>query len=1175
MEATGASNAGWRAVRSSNKSHDIVRDDSRYTGTSGSNRKSYITHFRDSVDSSREHNAVGSRASSLAPNKTTRSFSARRSKIDDIWTSSEFKAKADSSNVLRTDGALGGISEIITVRNSSEVRTGSSSHGPLVNPRKIQGEKIDWIRSVLASNKSPNLESDSFSAGGSHSRGVGVNKLEKSKADVTSNPNYKSVLVPARYSPMENAPSGSRVSAFERTNVAGITSRDDVRVAGENRQMLSSVKVSSSSKKNLVGSNVSFRKEEQSPHISSSFSSSSSPSQTERMNVQGNRQGDVAIHTTHQNPNSLYKVTDGMDSIVTSYENLKSRVVVDPLRHVANVRRGGLNNSGEAALEAQTYSTLIQKSKSGAGGYGQPASRRKVTSNRNFVRLRRPPAISNSRFNQVVKSQVKNPLSKSDVALNPKDWVKLKANDDIRFTAVGAGEATKGSHLAQTSAKKKLDSGEQTAQATSNRHSSGAQKLPSQSVRVVDQDSTKDGFDSGIPTHNPKKWPNGALQDIEDLYNYEKYTASLVETNEDTGFQNTDQAAASILSSHGAYINYTDPVLDSSVKKIIQWLKIPPIVPNNTRFPVYQHDSVHKPIESVLESIYENLEPNRPLSVAVHDGTVLQNAVTSQDFDRIDYHNYPSRRPSPSTSVVRPQYATAPSSSPDTLLSSSWSELTLPKHNNTVYNPTTHVSQNTMVHILNDGLKKPNVTVTQLKVSESSNASVLTDQAVSSDSSSEETPSEMVQRPNVHIMFTSQNEENEAPPKQETNAFPSSSDNSNCPTIMINSYTRVNNTIQSKEGCTDLNIIINSHVLNTNVFKPSGEPTETLQQTSVATQSYGNTDESNKYADEVADDLSHQDSSDSYVTASANTYGSSGSFQSPYPVVQGDYYDSQKDPVEIPSHDPVSPELSTVEVFQGTQISVSAPYVPLKDTEATAGPAVDGVADAVGSSVDGPSVGDDASSSALLPPAAGAVGDVASGVSASGSPVGNVPAAVNVVAVPSSLNEPGTVMGLANNGLIPSGTLQLPSLPSLPSRPNLPGRPGLGGKPSLSSSGGASHGSAGSPSHHDDDDDDFDITPGGLLQSMTSVFTYFTFLNPLGYSFFSLAAAPFAAMAAGVLGVAAFIFPWAFPNAFDFGRAADKVTIRFRPSLEEFVRQAVHKYDRLNEWKSKRRKRRR
>ncbi|XP_032682932.1 uncharacterized protein LOC116849670 [Odontomachus brunneus] len=980
------------------------------------------------------------------------------------------------------------------------------------------------------------------------------------------------MLIPARYSLAENAPSGSRASAFKGTNFAGVTSRD-VRIAGENRQMLSSVKVNSSSKKNLVGSNVSFRREEQGSHISSSFSSSSSPSQTERMNVQGNRQRGVAIHTTYQNPNLLYKITDGVDSFVASYENLKSQVVVDPLRHVANIRRGDLNNSGEAALKA--YSTLIQKAKPGAGDHGQPASRRKVvTSNRNFVRLR--PAISNSRFNQVVKSQVKNPLSKSDVALNPRDWTKLKANDDIRFAASGTEELTKGSHLTQTSAKKKLDSGEQTTQATSNYHSAGAQKVPSQSVRVGDQNSTRDEFDSGIPTHDPKNWPNGALQDIEDLYNYEKYTASLVETNEDT---DADQAAASILSSHGAYINHTDPVLDSSVKKIIQWLKIPPIVPNNTRFPVNQHDSVHKPIESVLESIYENLEPNRPLNVEVHDGSygtvVLQNAVTSQDFDRIDYHNYPNRRPSPSTSVVRPQYATTPSSTPDTLLSNSWSELTLPKHNSIVYNPTTHVSQNTVVHILNDGLKKPNVTVTQLKVPESSDASVLTDQAVSSDSSSEETPSEMVQRPNVHIMFTSQKDEDETPPKQETNAFPSPSDNSNCPTIMINSYTRVNNTIQSKEGCTDLNIIINSHVLNTNVFKPSGEPTETQQQTSVATQSYSDTDESNKYVEEVADDLSHQDSSNSYVTASADTYGSSGSFQSPYPVVQGDYYDSQKDPVGISSHNPISPELSTVEVFQGTQISVSAPYIPLKDTEATAGPVVDGAADAVGSSVDGPSVGDDASSSALLPPAVG-VGDIASGASASGSPAGNAPAAGNVpvVALPSSLNEPGTAMGLANNGLVPSGTLQLPSLPSLPSRPS---RPSVGGKPSLSSSGGASHGSAGSSSHHDDDDDDddFDMTPGGLMQSMTSVFTYFTFLNPLGYSFFSLAAAPFAAMAAGVLGVAAFIFPWAFPSAFDFGRAADKVTVRFRPSLEEFVRQAVHKYDRLNEWKSKRRKRRR
>lgn len=1122
-----------------NKSYDIVRNDSRYTGTSGSNRKSYVTYFRDSVDSLREHKAVGSRVSGIAPNETSRSISARRSRIDDIWTLSEFKGA--SSKVSRTDGASHRISEIF--RKPSELG-GPSFHGPLVNPRKIQDDKTDWVRSVLASSVNSNFESNSYSGAASHSRRVGVGHFEKSRSGVTSSPSYKSVLVPARYSSAVNDSSGSRASDLQGTDVAGIIPRNDVRIEGESRQTLGSVRSILSSNKNIVESNA----QQISPISSSSTSSSSSSSQTEVMTVRSRT--DVATHSPHS---LLYKITDGADSIVTSYEDLKLRVVGDSLRHVDGVRRDGLNNSGEAVREAQTRPTLIQKSKPRVGGHGRHASRRKtVTSNRNFVRLRRPPSVSNSRFKQVVRPHVKSPPSyqpvdPSDVVLNPKNWTKT--SNDIRLTAVETGEPAKNSHFATTAAKLKSDSDEQTMHgATRNRQTSGAQKLPSQSVRVDggDRGGTKDGFGSGTLVHNnPKNWPNEALHDIKDLYNYEKYTASLVESNQpDSGLQDVDQAAASILSSHGVYINHSDPVLDSSVKKIIQWLKIPPIVPNRTHFPVH-HDDVHKPIGSVLESIYENLEPNQPLSLGVHDANyqtvVLHDAVPNHDFDGIDYHNYPHQGPSPSTAVLRPQYAAASSNSPDTLLPTVWSKVTLPK-NNSVYNPTTHVTQNTVVHILNDGLKKPNVTVTQLKVPKPGIASVdQSDQeAVSSGSSSEETSSEMVQRPNVHIMFTSQKDKDKAPPQQETNTFPLTSDNSKCPTIMIDSYTRVNNTIQSKEGCTDLNIVINSHVLNTNVFKPSGEPTEAQQQTNpVVTQSYSDADESNKYAEEVDDDLSHQDSSDSYVTASADTYGSSGSFQSPYPsAVQSDYYDS------IPSHDPLSPELSTVEVFQGTQISVSAPYVPLKDTEETAGPVLD-----------------DASSSALVPPAAGA-----GGASASGSPVGNAPPAVNA---PSSLSEPGTVMGLANNGLIPSGTLQLPSLPNLPSRPSVPGKPGL-------ASGGlsSSHGSAGSSSHHDDDDDDddFDMTPGGILQSMTSVFTYFTFLNPLGYSFFSLAAAPFAAMAAGVLGVAAFIFPWAFPSAFDLGRTADKVTISFRPSLEEFVRQAVHKYDRLNEWKSKRRK---
>lgn len=583
------------------------------------------------------------------------------------------------------------------------------------------------------------------------------------------------------------------------------------------------------------------------------------------------------------------------------------------------------------------------------------------------------------------------------------------------------------------------------------------------------------------------------------------------------------------------------------MKKIIHWLKVPEIVPNSTQFFGYNDD---KPIEPVLDSIYENLEPNRPLSVTTHgnyETVVFQNTPSNQDLDKIDDHaNYPIRWSNPS-SIARPQYATGSSNPSDTLIPSSWPDVTSLR-NKTVYNAMTHVTQNTVVHILNDGLKKPNVTVTQLKAPETDAA--VADEVASSGFSSES--SGLAQRPNVHIMFSAQKDKDKEPPTQETNTFPSSTQNANCPTIMINTYTRVNNTIQSKEGCTDLNIIVNSHVSSTNVFTPSGVPAVAEdQQTSLATQSYGDANENEKYADAFTD-LSQEDSLDSYVTASTGTYGSNP-LETPQ-LGQHDYYDSQKDPSEIPGQwNEQSSGLSTVEVFQGTQISVSGTSIPLAEAEATASP--------VGSSVDGPAVGPggDASSSAVDSPAAGA--------SASELPVAGGLGSENPVELPPYLIKPGPVKGQANNGLVP-GSLQLPALPSLP---NIAIKPGLSGiaNPALSSAAGSSGSSS-----DDDDDDDFDMSPGGMLQSIASVFTYFSFLNPLSYGVFSLAAAPFAAMAAGMIGVAAVVFPWVLPSVLDIGRSADK-TVSFAPNLEEFVRRAVHKYDRLNEWKSRRRKRRR
>lgn len=1040
--------AGWRGVQISSKSHDIVRSDSRYTRTSGSNRKSYITRFRDSADSSRGHNAVGSRASDFAPDATARSFSARRSKIDDIWTMPEFRAINAPPHFSRTD-VLGEIAKIAPVRNLGGAD--GSSPGKVIRKETVGGTKFR-----------PDLKVGFKSPG----------DLGRSKSGVTSNGNLESVVAQTRY--LYSAGSdflGSHASGFERTN-------DDISVAVDNRRNLYSIGSDSFANKR----NASRWKLEQGVNRSGL--------QIARTNVPGTSQVDAATRSIHQNRNSISK---NVDSVVISNGNSQPGVVTDSSRRTGGDQRDGLNNSGRSAHITET--TLVPNSKSRVAGHSRPSAlprRNAVTSHRNFVKLRYPYSVSN-RWNA------------SNVTLNTKN-----SNDGP--TGIEPRQPAKG-HLTLTAARNPAGlNNHATSKPTGNSHS---QKLPSQEVG----DGNK--MDGDMPVqYNSKNWPNEALQDIEDLYNYEKYTSSLEDSSHESGLSDAD--GMPILSSNN-YFDHTDPIIDSSVKKIIHWLKIPAIVPNRTQFFDYNDN---KPVEPI-ESIYENLEPNRPLSdYDNYESIVFQDTPPNQDVDKMD-ENYPIRWTNPS-SIASHQYTTELLNSPATLIPSSWSDVALLR-NKTIYNPMTHVTQNTVVHILNDGSKKPNVTVTP--------EAAVVDQAASSESSEP-----LEQTPNVHIT-TSQKDEDK---KQEINTLLPSTHNANCPTILINTYTRVNNTIQSKEGCTDLNIIVNSHV--SNVFTPpSGAPAITEnQQTSLATQNYGDA-ESEKYTEPFTD-LSQMDSLNSYVTASSGTYDSSP-LQSPQPG-EHNYYDSQKDPDAIPNQwtEPVqSPGLSTIELFQGTQISVSGSSVPLVDAEATASPA--------GLSVDGP---DDASSSVVDPSAA----------SANGPPIaGNLDSGSVLTELPVYLVKPGPVKGQANNGLVP-GSLQLPSLPNIAIKP---GASSVASPPSSPTSGssGVSNNDV-----DDDDDDEEDLTPGGILQSIASVFTYFSFLNPLGYGFFSLAAAPFAAMAAGMLGVAAVVFPWAIPSVLDFGRSADK-TLSFAPNLEEFVRRAVHKYDRLNEWKSRRRKRRR
>ncbi|KYM92782.1 hypothetical protein ALC53_00719, partial [Atta colombica] len=942
--------AGWRSIQVSSKSHDIVRDDSRYTGTSGSNRK-YITHFRDSANSSREHNAVNSRANNFA---AAQSLSVRHSKIDDIWTMPKFKTI--NAPLFSRTNVLDDIAKFATVVQNSNNVNKPLFHASSGNSKIIPNQRIDWTR---------------FSSG---------SKI------------------------------ATHASGFERTN-------DDISVAVENRRKSSSVRFDSFVNKDIESEMSRWKQGV------NRFSL-----QIARTNVPNDSQVNASTHSIHKDRNSIRKPTN---SSVISYG--KPSVVTNSSRSIGD-QYGDLNNSERSTHGMKT--ALISNLKSEVVDQF-PAFRHRnaATSHRNFVKLRYPYSTSNWR-------------NASNVAL------KVKNGNDIS-TDIQLRKPIK--HFTRTGAKKPVSLDIHVTSKPMKNNSSSVQESPSQKVGT--ENKTIDKYNDTTVQYDAylKNWPNDAIQNSQDLYNYEKYTSSL---DEESSHESSAEETPILLSNN--YFDHADPILDSSVKKIIHWLKVPEIIPNNTHFD-YNDD---KPIESNLESIYENLEPNRPLNI--HDDNyetvVLQDVPLSQNLDTID-SNYPIRWSNPN-SITSLKYETDSSNPSAPLIPSSWLGGAL-LQNKTVYNPTTHVTQNTVVHILNDGLKKSNVTVTQLKAPETDVTAA--NQVISSGSSSES----LTQKPNVHVMSTSQNDKNENISKQETDTSPSSTYNTNCPTIMINTYTRVNNTLQSKEGCTDLNIIVNSHVLNMNVFKPSSAPpTAEDHQTSLAAQNYGSTDESEKYSD-VLTDLSHVDSLNSYVTASTGTYGSN--LLETLQPDQHDYYDSQKYPSEI--LDPAQSlglstidSLHTVEVSQGTQISVS-----LTNAEE------------------------------------------------------------------SSAN----------------GSLQLSALPNLPSL-------NIATKPDLSSSAGSSLSPASGalPDNNDDDDNDdfdfdFDMSPGDVLQYIAKAFTYFSFLNPLGYGVVSLTSAPFVAMAAGILGIAAFIFPWALPSAFEFGRSADK-TIGFTPNLEEFVRQAVH-----------------
>ncbi|XP_035741679.1 uncharacterized protein LOC118450223 isoform X2 [Vespa mandarinia] len=568
-------------------------------------------------------------------------------------------------------------------------------------------------------------------------------------------------------------------------------------------------------------------------------------------------------------------------------------------------------------------------------------------------------------------------------------------------------------------------------------------------------------------------WPNDFPKDAEDLYNYERYTSFPEQ------IQNTDQLISSS-SNNNSSVHHRIPAMQAGIQEIVQWMKIPAFASNKSQ--MLEDDEFDGPISVTFKPLYDDLEPNLPLKTSENDSFNPNNGNTLLD-KLID---------------VSPGWQTS-TTNYDLISTASLPQKKLG------YKPITQITQNTVVHILKSHSKKSNSTLAGIKDLQNNSKPITSVQgsSVSSDS-----------RPNVELMFLSEKDK-----IKENVKF-----DENCPTIMINSFTKVNNTIQSKEGCTDLNIIINSHILNTNVIKP----VETIIDDPNNVNSFAG--ENNKYVGSIEN-----------VYPSVQTYNYEPSPTAIYnpPSYQDDYI-PQKDEIfqsEVSSEpNYVSSDVPTLQVVQNTQVSVASLNDQPNDIDGwifseTPGETSEGSSDSVNDAV---------------------------------SPLEDQEQLASIV---SDFSE--SQQGNSNGGI---GSLQAAGLSNRPSLPNAVSQL-IGNRPSS----GSALGSVISNDDDDDEDDDnddeddddgFDLSPSGVLESITSTFTYLTFFNPLNYSLFSLAAAPFAAIAAGILGIAAFIFPWTIPSAFDFGRSSDSITIRFRPNLDEIVRHSLQKYERLNEWKN-------
>lgn len=628
---------------------------------------------------------------------------------------------------------------------------------------------------------------------------------------------------------------------------------------------------------------------------------------------------------------------------------------------------------------------------------------------------------------------------------------------------------------------------------------------------------------------NLKNWPNGNLQNIEDLFNYEKYTSF------NDGDESLEAQEVNSVGNSADYHKVTKKpsiiIFDQSLsppqpvetdqgdvnldQNPQQWAQIPPFTSENVGPLVSNVDQADS---DPFDLIPEGIDFNRPLNSEIDQTQSNYHHGYVEDDVEIDQPVFEN----PNLEAnFDPADVTRPTSEANGNVEAYGDYQYRPVPKPTYFNPTSVVSQNTVVHILNAGKKRPNVTVTEMKV-----PSLEGSPMNGSNSSST--------APNVHIMFTQQDSEDlEENVKQQIPEV--SYDNGvNCPTITIDSYTRINNTIQGKEGCADLNIIINSHVLNTNhVIKPdTSSPTP-----------------GERYPGNV-------EGQPSYATPDGG-YDTGGFSQS----------DLQDAPI-ADGPDLQSPGSSTFEVFQQTLINIGSqndvpdvvqdvPITPEDEVEAQPvnGPgSPETLADPAAVTADDPVSGGANPSLPQAPLAdegpADALADTPEGVAA------------DAPASPASGGSSGIQFPGGSNPL--SGiTSQLSDAVGNLGSQNQDG--GSGGPGSV----------LGDADDDDYDDDIMDFIPFSMIESMTSVLPYVTLLNPLNYGMLSIAISPLAVATAGFLGLVAAFIPWALPRVLNFGRASDKVTIRFRQNLEDMVQQSIHRYKNWNEWKSKRKKRKR